>query len=439
MKQSHSLPPARSAALQALFLTLRKNMDAQAALDQVLNPAHGHAPDRRDAGLATEITYGYLRLKGRIDYILSLYLKNPGKLPEKYYLALGAAAYEILFLDKIPHYASVNWAVEFSKTYPRARLSGLFNAVLRKITALADAGNTEDDETAPVHTLKFYEDGSDEVTVLSRYYSCPEWIVRLWLDKYGKERATEYLETQISAPATGIAFDAEHPESRELAAALSANDECIDHDGLNMAFPAGCKALADVPSRAYIRKSYAARQALMALSPASFETPVWDACSGRGGKTRVLVEQGLSPVFASDVHLGRLKALKREQPEVNVLRARGDRPCPFTVPMKTILLDLPCSGLGVLSRRPDSKWKRTPQDLQRLEELQRHILGHSWEALDKGGKMHVITCTLNPEENEELVSGFAEQTEGAKVVQMWTTSADSGLGEFFFSATISKA
>ncbi|XPV76227.1 MAG: transcription antitermination factor NusB [Desulfovibrio sp.] len=434
MKHSYRLPPARAAALQALYNTLRKNMDAQAALDQAVKPTKHNRMDRRDIALATELTYGYLRLKGRINYILTSFLKNPSQLPEKHYLALGVATYEILFLDKVPTYASVNWAVEFSKTYIRTKLSGLFNAVLRNIGRLVEAGAEAD-----VNYIDYFDDGSPRVRVLSRYYSCPEWLVQMWWDSYGEERTMDYLDAQIHAPATGITIFPDHPESAEIAKHLKSSKNCIAHDGLSMAFPAGSGDLGRVPPESFTRKSFAARQALMALSPKDFEAPVWDACSGRGGKTRVLVEQGVSPLFASDVHLGRLKALRREQPTVNVLRARADRPAPFAEPMKTILLDLPCSGLGVLSRRPDSKWKRKPEDLRRLAELQRHILAHSYDGLADGGKIHVITCTLNEEENEGLVQGFTKENAGAKVETMWTTPVESGLGEFFFAATISKA
>jgi 16S rRNA (cytosine967-C5)-methyltransferase len=104
----------------------------------------------------------------------------------------------------------------------------------------------------------------------------------------------------------------------------------------------------------------------------------------------------------------------------------------------SVLLDLPCSGLGVLSRRPDIKWKRGPRDVRDLTRLQAAILDASYESLRPGGLMAVITCTLNPDENELLVEGFRKRTDKARVARTWTTPHDSPLGEFFFSALIEK-
>lgn len=413
------LPPARRVALEALFRCLLERQDIQAALDAALSSG---PIDPRDVGLATEICYGYLRLKGRIEYILSRFIQDPSKLTPKMRLAMGVAAYEILFLDRIPAYASVNWAVEFSKSKPGGRLVGLFNAVLRRVSELG--------ETA--HDPDFFRKDASLPEFLSRWYSCPQWLVDMWWREYGEKAALHYLEAQIRPPALGFNLFG-HPEADEIFAEVAGWPEVLDIEGLSFALPAGTR-FEEEPELPMHRQSFAARQALEALSPETWREPVWDACAGRGGKTRILVEKGID-VFASDPHEGRISNLKQELPGVKAFVANA---ATAAAPHKpgSILLDLPCSGLGVLSRRPDTKWKRKTADLADLTLLQNEILQNTIDQVAPGGTIGVITCTLNPEENQGLIERFAQEHSKVTVHTQWTTPSDSPLNEFFYAARL---
>lgn len=413
------LPPARRVALEALFRCLMNRLDIQAGLDTGLSSG---TIDPRDAGLATEISYGYLRYKGRIEYILSRFLKDPGKLSPKMRLAMGVAAYEILFLDKVPAYASVDWAVEFSKTKPGARLAGLFNAVLRRVSELGDAARDPD----------YFRKDASLPEFLCRWYSCPQWLVDLWWREYGEEDATRYLEAQLKPPALGFNLYG-HPEADEIYSAVAGWPEILDIEGMSFALPAGTRFDGE-PDPPMHRQSFAARQAIEALEPASWREPVWDACAGRGGKTRILLEKGLN-VFASDPHQGRLEGLKNELPGVKTFVANaGTASAPH--PPGSVLLDLPCSGLGVLSRRPDTKWKRKPADLADLTMLQEEILQNTADQVKPGGTVAVITCTLNPDENQGLIERFIGKNPKVSIHTQWTTPSDSPLNEFFYAARL---
>ncbi len=420
-RPSRNLPSARAAALDCLQNALFQNNGLQAALDSALRSPSRSAMQSRDAALATELAYGYLRLKGRVDHILSTFLDNPGKLPNSLLLTLGLGAYEILFLDKVPGYASVDWAVEHAKAVSGKRMAGLCNAVLRKVSQLGESAHDPD---------FFCRDGSN-ADFLARYHSCPAWIVELWLKSYGPEATEHYLKAQSRPPAMGLHLD---PET----------DFAVFEDAPGFMFRDG-RALAFEPGRGpklppggAVSQSFAAHQALMALDPASWPVPVWDACCGRGNKTRLLLETCKGPVFASDLHKGRLKALHRDLPQVPVFRAAADKPSPLKDGPGTIFLDLPCSGLGVLSRRPDIKWKRRPDDIARLEKTQAAILDASCAVLGQGGRLAVLTCTLNPGENQEQVQGLMKRNNGLKLVREWTTLPDSLLNEFFWGALLEK-
>lgn len=413
------LPPARQVALEALFRCLMNKQDIQAALDVALSSGE---IDPRDAGLATELSYGYLRYKKRIEYVLSRFLKDPSKLTPKMRLAIGVAAYEILFLDKVPAYASVDWAVEFSKSKPGARLAGLFNAVLRRVSELGDTAHDPD----------FFRKDASLPEFLSRWYSCPQWLVDLWWREYGEKDATQYLEAQLKAPALGFNLYG-HPEAEELYGEIAGWPEIIDIEGMSFALPAGTSFEGE-PDPPMSRQSFAARQAVEALDPETWNSPIWDACAGRGGKTRILLEKNM-PVFASDPHKGRLAALQRELPEVEIFVANAATDSPPKKP-GSILLDLPCSGLGVLSRRPDTKWKRKPHDLADLTRLQTEILQNAYDHLLPGGEIAIITCTLNPEENEGLIEKFVSAHPKVSVKKEWTTPPNSPLNEFFYATLL---
>jgi len=443
-----ALPPARAVALDCLASCLLEGRDLQAALDTALMAS---PLSDRDAGLVTELVYGYCRLKGRAEALLTRFLDPKRRLPDEAMLALGLAAYEILHLDRVPAYASVNWAVDWAKGYTRAHLSGLFNAVLRKVAEMAPSART---------ITPYRENARDEVEALSRFYSCPEWIIALWLKEYPREDVARFLKAQARPPAVGLAVDSAYAGGAEaLALKLAAHPACLGRSGLGLAFESGTGlatlvqdlALSPQELSALYRQGFAAREALAALDPATWKTPAWDACAGRGGKTRLLLEAGLSPVLASDTHQGRLKALSRElaayaeDGRLTVFRARADEPAQFPdgVPgglrPASILLDAPCTGLGTLSRRPDIKWKRTQDDAANLMRTQAAMLRQSFETLAPGGTLFYITCTLNPDENQGQVSRFLESQPAARLAGTWSTGTDIPTGEFFYSATLNKA
>ncbi|WP_421904121.1 transcription antitermination factor NusB [Maridesulfovibrio sp.] len=425
-KKANSLPGPRGVAYECVTRALDGGADAQAVLDNALTSAN---LDGRDRGFVTEILYGYLRMRLRLQAVLNCFLSRPDGLPVPVLRVLGMAAYEILHMD-VPAYASVDWGVDSAKRLSRGKLGGLANAVLRKVARLAEDGADED----------FFRRNSDsEIEFLSAYYSCPEWIVELWVDSYGRDKAVQYLEAQICPPAAGFVLDTEDKKAKAAAVVLLAEDDYIASDGQAFAFYSGYwpevfKGLKE----SVTRQSYAAREALSVLDPQEWPTPVWDGCSGRGGKSRFLHSKNISPIIASDPHKRRLAALKREVPSVAAFRASAINPPLAKESIGTALLDVPCSGLGVLSRRPDTKFKRTPEDVDSLVHLQSRILDNAWKTIRKGGRLAYITCTLNPAENEGQIGAFLKRHKDAVPVKEWTTPPDSELHEFFYSALIEK-
>ncbi|WP_320171394.1 transcription antitermination factor NusB [Maridesulfovibrio sp.] len=422
-----TLPGTRGLAFECITRTLDGNADAQSVLDNILSAA---GPDQRDRGFITEIFYGYLRTRIRLLSVLKCFLSRPEGLPEPVLRVLGMAAYEILHMD-VPAYASVDWGVDSAKRLSRGKLGGLANAVLRKVARLADDGVDEE---------FFRRNTKTEAEFLSARYSCPEWIVDLWVKAYGQEQAEMYLEAQTLPPAAGFVLDTGDKKAAAVAALLMKEQDFIETDGQAFAFPSGQfpEAFKTLNRGTLFRRSYAARQALAALSPKEWPVPVWDGCSGRGGKSKFLVSQGIAPVFASDPHKGRISALKKDLADFPAFRASAIASPLANNSLGTALLDVPCSGLGVLARRPDTKFRRTPDDLASLVVLQSRILENSWRTVRTNGRLAYITCTLNPDENERQIATFLHRHKDARLLKEWTTPPDSELREFFYAALIEK-
>ncbi len=452
-----AISPARTLALKAIAHSLDHTQDLQYALDQAITQAQAKgALPPREAALATELSYGFLRLKGRVEYVLSLFLPNAARLHPAVFRAMALAAHEIMHLPSIPARASANWGVEAAKALAGPKLAGVANAVLRKVANLGE------EALAPA---LYRRDGCPEPTFLSRFYACPEWIVGLYLDGLGRDGAEAVLAAQTQAPPLGLWLPPagrehglpgedpgyatpQHPDAR--LDALARRPDCLLRLDRSLAFPAGTGleelgiTPEDLGAGRVERQSLAAGQALTALGAEIFDTqaPVWDCCAGRGNKTRHILTLARGPVLASDVHQGRLKALRRglaAWPGLLAFRARADAPAPLGARPGLIVVDAPCSGLGVLSRRPDGKWKRTPGDAQTLCRLQAAILDQTWEALAPGGKLLYLTCTLNRAENEGQVAALLARTPGARLAGQWSTPPDSALKEFFFAAQLEKA
>lgn len=434
----------RAAALMALSRVLLENADSQAALDDVLRSPTLVPTDKR---LCTELVYGVLRWYLRLDQFCLLFLQKPDKLPREMRLCLLAALYEMVFL-RVPHHGPVGWAVSHVRNRFGAGLAGVANGALRSMQRDLARFAQPGELLGP--------DASDEA-VLALGHAMPVWIVRLWLDAYGREATQALLEAAQCVPPSGLRLNRAAPGWEEARAALLEKQEPVAATGVG---PAGLAFAGTLPWRAKeltaqglaSRQSAASYQALESLAPAFWPAPVWDACAGRGGKTLALLEQGVNVALASDVSVARLAGLGKEYARLG-LAERGAPPCPAVASFsasaaefpaglperfRTVLVDAPCSGLGTLARRPEIRLRRTPADLDRLTALQRDILRAVWRRLEPGGFLAYLTCTLNPAENEDCVMDFLSAHTDALVRREWRTPVDSPLKEFFYGALLQK-
>ncbi len=457
MAKSAPLPRARALALDCVDDILTHGNDLQAALDARLR---GTRVAPADAGLCTELVYGYIRLKLRVDALLGLFLKNAEKLPVRFRLALGLAAYEMLFLDRIPVYASVDWCVAYGKQQFSAGLGKLANAVLRNLDRLGEASHSPESVTTA---------SMDRATALAIWYSCPEWIVRLWLEACGEERTLLLLTAGISPAPVGLRVNPAPPapattaDAQHLLETLGSHEHCLRQQGWGLLFPAGSTptGMKTMLTEGRIsRQSMASQQALTMAQPDRWEGPVWDCCCGRGGKTTALLEAGIPVRFASDTSRERLRGMREEMERLGLespfsLLHSAAEPVPDRVweetgatAFGTVLADVPCSGLGTLSRRPDARYHRTPDAVAALCRTQAAILDNAYAHIRPGGRVVYMTCTVNPAENGKQVAAFLQRTPGAICELEWETAshgtasepdmAQAAFGEFFYVALLRR-
>lgn len=425
----------RTAALRVIDRTLTGNEPSQALLDKALRESDMVPSDK---GLCTELVYGYLRLCSRLEWDLARFLRKPEKLPPEMRLILGLAAYELAYL-RIPAHASVNWAVTRVRNRFGGGLAGVANASLRAFAGIAK--KYED--------LARYDAIADEAERLAVIHAVPAQIVRLWREAYGPDSALAYLRASSGRAVPAVRVNAAREDAATVRETLLTEGKGVAVCSFGAAFPEGIPYVAKTFERKgrVSFQSAAVQEILEELGMASWRGPVWDACAGRGGKTAAMLERGLGVAAATDISSGRIAGLARELERLGlalpsaVLEADAATPPagpPFSAGFATILADVPCSGLGTLARRPEIRFRRSPENIAELVAVQDAILDGAVRHLLPEGIIVYLTCTLNPAENEDRVRAFIARHPGFDVEKVWATPPFSPWREFFYGAVLRR-
>lgn len=437
---------ARDLALRALTL-MDEGMPVQAAVDSVLAASSAAPRERR---LVAELVYGCARERIRCDAILARLLRRPGGLPRPMLHCLAIAVHSLLFQSRIPAHAAISEAVRQAGRLYGQRLGRVANGVLRSLQRLGDA---------PLD-IAWYGDPRDPPSLRAwraacRFWSLPDSIADLWRDAYGEEAALALMRRSFARPWTGIRINAQHPEARALREALEAAVPAAEREGIGpwgIAFAPGAlpeealgQTLARLRERGLLDFQSAGSQAvLLELGLSQWQKPVWDACAGVGGKSLALLEAGVPVRLATDMSAKRLGLLastlaRRGSPPIAVALADATRP-PLRRWQGNILVDAPCSGLGVLARRPDIRFpgRRDAEAFRAYARTQQRILSALSSRLAQGCELAYLTCTLNPQENEAVVESQLAQDRGLELVRTWTTPFTHPWLEGMFGAVLRR-
>ena len=428
---------ARDLAVQVLYRLEGTQLPVQAVLNTSLTNA---ACDPADAALCAELCYGALRMEIRLRWLLARFLKAPDKLPPRMRYILLVAMYALVFLESMPEYALVNWAVESVKRSHGQALARVANGCLRAVCR----------EGASPRAYDYYHSpGQDEEAQQALYHSLPLWIVRLWYDGYGPDKAALLMAKSSSRPAAGLRVNSLRSGWEDVARQLcDAGAQRLSPVCFAVApdrrshLEEQCSLGALLADGKLSRQGAASRLALEALQPETWPDPLWDACAGQGSKSCALLELGKDLRMAGDTHLPRLRRIRSEccrlrLPQPLIVQASAMQP-PLGFQPGSIVLDVPCSGLGVLATRPDIRRRRQARQLQDFVRKQAAMLEASYAELPSGGHLAYITCTQNPAENEEQIRAFLGRHPQSDLVREWNSPADDMLLEGMYSALLVK-
>jgi 16S rRNA (cytosine967-C5)-methyltransferase len=398
-----SVSPARNIAYEVLY---RVEAEGAYAGDLLHAKLDGRVK-AADAALATELTLGVLRWRRLLDFILARLLKKRGeRLDVAVAIALRLGVYQIRFLRKIPARAAVNESVELVKQARKASAASLVNAVLRRAAAAMN------DRAQPALETLFPAD-TPLAERLGILHSHPTWIVERWLGRFGEVETVALLEANNRAPRLSCVMH--HASERESVLAAFEKDGLRVAPGLLLrnAFvvSGGSPARTEAFRNGWISIQDEASQTIAVLLGAEAGERVLDLCAAPGGKTAAIVHgvgaQGF--VVAADRHAHRLRAM-REQFErlklgrVAAVELDAEKPLPFAVPFQRILVDAPCSGTGTLARHPEIRWRLRPEQFAELHQLQVALLAHAAGQLAREGRLVYSTCSMEHEENEDVVA-----------------------------------
>ncbi len=375
-------------------LTLSAELDRNPALD------------RRERALATELVYGVLRRRGRLDFVLRQCSRQPlRKLEPAVLRLLRLGAYQLLELDRVPVRAAVHATVELARRIGLHRATGFVNGVLRTLDR-------------DRHKLPWPDPVQAPADYLEQVLSLPGWLGGLWLDQFGPEEALALAAAMADPAPFTLRVNTLRGDREEFLALLRENGyeaaaTLFSPEGVVLQ-RRGNEPLPETLAGWYQVQDEASMLIAHLLRPEPGER-LLDACAAPGGKTTHLaaLARNRAEILALDLHPQRA-ALVVAGAERLGCRGITSRPWDLTqtpdfIPPESldgILVDAPCTGLGVLRRNPELRWRRSADDSARLALLQAAILDTAAPLLRPGGRMVYSVCTLTPEETDGVVAGF---------------------------------
>lgn len=394
---------SRKVSVDIIDAILTKNAYSNIVLRNELNKV---GFDDKDKALITEIVYGTVKYKYTIDVILNCFVKKGTNSLDSYVLnILRSAIYQIKFLDKIPSFAAVNEAVEIAKKYSSVGASKLVNGVLRSYLRNLD---------------RDYYNKNNTVETLCFKYSFEKWLVKLFIKQYGLENAEKILHGLNQRPVTSVrvnslktSYDEAYEELLQYKYDIEEGYVCpeaiIINKGRNIEnnplFIEGKITVQD-ESAMLVAPSIGVKEGFTIL----------DLCSAPGGKSTHISElaNDQAEVLAFDIHSSKLSLIRENTKRLGI---KNIKPLEmdasifnekFKDSSDAVLIDVPCSGLGIIKKKPEIKYTKNVKSLNDLIEIQRKIMLNAVKYVKTGGTIVYSTCTLNKEENENNITWLLE-------------------------------
>lgn len=393
---------ARQAAVQALVKVNEEGGYSNLVLHETLKK-NGLTPE--DTAFASRLFYGTLERKITLDHIIGAYSKKPvSRLTPAVAEILRTALYQMVYMDSVPDSAAVDEAVKLTRQCRVSSASGFVNAVLRSFVR-------DEKKLPPVK--------GNRLKKLEVRYSCPQWVIRELLERYGEESAIAMLAHSLDRPPLYVRVNTTKVTAEQCirsleAEGVSAKADSLLPDCLVLEGTASIERLKAFEQGLFHVQDKSSQMCAWTLSPKPGER-VLDVCSAPGSKSFTAAElmgnQG--EIISCDIFEEKIRKISdgAARLELSCIHPRmqdGTIYDPQLGLFDRVLCDAPCSGLGIISRKPEIKYKRM-QDLQQLPEIQAKILETASRYVKVGGTLVYSTCTLLPQENEAIVENFLRE------------------------------
>lgn len=425
---------AREIALRALYDIEKNDTYINAALKTALASEELSGADR---GFVTELLYGVVTNKTAIDFIISKYSKVKLKKMTPWVLnILRMGIFQIYYMDKIPHSAACNESVKLAKKYSHKAASGFVNGVLRSFSKDAE-------------TFQF-PDFQNVAETLSLEYSYPVWLTQKVIEEYGYDKCTKLFEENRKAHGTFLRVNTLKTTADELIEILKDEDIICEKAEIE-----NCLV---VKGRINVEKSTAYKNGLYSLQNISSQKTirtlapkagnlVIDMCAAPGGKSCGMAElmKNQGKIISFDIFEHKIELIEKaaERLGITTVDARLQDArigCEeFRESADCVLADVPCSGFGVLHKKPDIKWKRTEADIDEIISIQKDILETASSYVKSGGVLVYSTCTILPEENRLRIEEFLrEHSEFKKVSEEQILTTEIGESGFYICKMVKE-
>ena len=362
-----------------------------------------------DRSFLTELTYGVIRWRGKLDWVIRHFSKIPlEKIEFQSLNILRLGLYQILFLSRTPSSAAVNESVELAKRIRGRGGASFVNAVLRSSIRQKDE-------------IRYPGMGEDPALHLSVVESHPLWLIRRWMEEIGVEETVRFCAfnnriSSLTLRANTLKINRENLMEKLGKEGLKLLPSSYSEEGIVLQDSPPTSELPFLKEGLYVIQDEASQLVTSILDPRPGER-ILDACAAPGGKTTHTAQkmENQGEIYAVDINKGKLELIEGicERLGVKIVKVlKGDAAASLSVSKEfvfdRVLADVPCSGFGTLRKNPDLKWRRGEKDIQRLSELQLSILTNLSAYVKERGILTYSTCTVFHEENEDVLEKFLE-------------------------------
>ncbi|WP_346354546.1 16S rRNA (cytosine(967)-C(5))-methyltransferase RsmB [Azotosporobacter soli] len=426
---------AREIALRIINEVQNNGAYANIALAKELTR---HSLQDQDRRFVTELVYGTVKAGETLDWMLSIYVARPlSKIPPVIRNVLRMGIYQLIFMDKVPASAACNQAAELAKIYGHAGTVKFVNGVLRTIARQPER-------------IVYPDEKKEPALFLARKYCHPLWIVERWLKRLGREAVEELCRINNVTPTLTVRTNTLKISREELLARLAqegvtAEASSAVPEGVVIHAHPALSSLVSLKEGLFQVQDESSMRVAHWLQPQPGEL-ILDVCAAPGGKTTHIATlmENTGRVIALDIHEHKLELIHQNAERLGLsnIEPMLQDACAvdsiFPSLADRVLVDAPCSGFGVLRRRADARWRKKPEMLKELPELQRRILSSAAACVKPGGILVYSTCTTEEEENQAVIGWFLAQhtdftlaplpddvSETPGMLQLWPQQDDS--------------